>query len=119
MLVLGGGVAGLSAIQTAKHMGALVSAYDVRPAAKEQVTHPPTSAYCRDCHKPTTRCTPPQVESMGGKFLKVNFEEDGSGAGGYAKEMSNECVGPPPNELPQKQLCPSYSDCFIDCMSGG
>jgi NAD/NADP transhydrogenase alpha subunit len=29
-----------------------------------------------------------QVESMGGKFLKVNFEEDGSGAGGYAKEMS-------------------------------
>jgi NAD(P) transhydrogenase len=64
VLVLGGGVAGLAAVQTAKNMGAMVFAYDVRPAAKEQ------------------------VESMGGKFLKVNFEEDGSGAGGYAKEMS-------------------------------
>jgi len=66
VLVLGGGVAGLAAIQTAKNMGAIVMAYDVRPAAKEQ------------------------VESMGGKFLKVDFEEDGSGAGGYAKEMSAE-----------------------------
>ena len=47
-------------------MGAVVKAYDVRPAAKEQ------------------------VESMGGTFLKVDFEEDGSGAGGYAKEMSDE-----------------------------
>jgi len=66
VLVLGGGVAGLAAVQTAKNMGSIVSAYDVRPAAKEQ------------------------VESMGGKFLKVDFEEDGSGAGGYAKEMSDE-----------------------------
>jgi NAD(P) transhydrogenase len=66
VLVLGGGVAGLAAIQTAKNMGAIVRAYDVRPAAKEQ------------------------VESMGGTFLKVDFEEDGSGAGGYAKEMSDE-----------------------------
>jgi NAD(P) transhydrogenase len=66
VLVLGGGVAGLAAVQTAKNMGAMVFAYDVRPAAKEQ------------------------VESMGGKFLKVDFEEDGSGAGGYAKEMSDE-----------------------------
>jgi NAD(P) transhydrogenase len=66
VLVLGGGVAGLAAIQTAKNMGAIVKAYDVRPAAKEQ------------------------VESMGGTFLKVDYEEDGSGAGGYAKEMSDE-----------------------------
>jgi NAD(P) transhydrogenase len=77
VMVLGGGVAGLAAIQTAKNMGAVVKAYDVRPAAKEQ------------------------VESMGGTFLKVDYEEDGSGAGGYAKEMSDEykkheageCVG--------------------------
>jgi H+-translocating NAD(P) transhydrogenase len=66
LLVLGAGVAGLAAIGAAKSMGALVSAYDVRAAAAEQ------------------------VESMGAKFLRVqNFVEDGSGAGGYAKEMSD------------------------------
>jgi len=66
VLVIGTGVAGLAAIQTAKNMGAIVKAFDVRPTTKEQ------------------------VEAMGGQFLKVNFEEDGSGAGGYAKEMSPE-----------------------------
>jgi len=66
VLVLGTGVAGLAAIQTAKNMGAIVRAFDVRPVTKEQ------------------------VEAMGGTFLEVNFEEDGSGAGGYAKEMSAE-----------------------------
>ena len=66
VLVLGAGVAGLAAIQTAKNLGAIVQAYDVRPVVQEQ------------------------VESMGGKFLKVPYEEDGSGAGGYAKEMSDE-----------------------------
>mmetsp|Transcript_14684 Transcript_14684/g.31334 ORF Transcript_14684/g.31334 Transcript_14684/m.31334 type:complete len:1073 (-) Transcript_14684:374-3592(-) len=66
VLVLGTGVAGLAAIQTAKNMGAIVRAFDVRPVTKEQ------------------------VEAMGGQFLEVNFEEDGSGAGGYAKEMSPE-----------------------------
>jgi len=66
VLVLGTGVAGLAAIQTAKNMGAIVRAFDVRPVTKEQ------------------------VEAMGGTFLEVNFEEDGSGAGGYAKEMSKE-----------------------------
>ncbi|KAJ1451677.1 NAD(P) transhydrogenase beta subunit-domain-containing protein [Pelagophyceae sp. CCMP2097] len=66
VLVLGGGVAGLAAIQTAKHMGAIVLGFDVRAAASEQ------------------------IEAMGAKFLKVEFEEDGSGAGGYAKEMSAE-----------------------------
>lgn len=66
VLVLGTGVAGLAAIQTAKNMGAIVRAFDVRPVTKEQ------------------------VEAMGGQFLDVDFEEDGSGAGGYAKEMSAE-----------------------------
>jgi len=66
VLVLGTGVAGLAAVQTAKNMGAVVRAFDVRPVTKEQ------------------------VEAMGGQFLEVNFEEDGSGAGGYAKAMSAE-----------------------------
>jgi NAD(P) transhydrogenase len=66
VLVLGAGVAGLAAIQTAKAMGAIVRAFDVRPVCKEQ------------------------VESMGGVFLEVEMEEDGSGAGGYAKEMSDD-----------------------------
>ena len=60
------GVAGLAAIQTAKNMGAIVRAFDVRPVTKEQ------------------------VESMGATFLEVPYEEDGSGSGGYAKEMSDE-----------------------------
>mmetsp|Transcript_17312 Transcript_17312/g.26221 ORF Transcript_17312/g.26221 Transcript_17312/m.26221 type:complete len:1060 (+) Transcript_17312:252-3431(+) len=66
VLVIGTGVAGLAAVQTAKNMGAVVRAFDVRPVTKEQ------------------------VEAMGGQFLEVDFEEDGSGAGGYAKEMSAE-----------------------------
>lgn len=66
VLVIGTGVAGLAAIQTAKNMGAIVRAFDVRPVTKEQ------------------------VEAMGGQFLKVPYEEDGSGTGGYAKEMSKE-----------------------------
>ncbi|GMH70025.1 hypothetical protein TL16_g05306 [Triparma laevis f. inornata] len=66
VLVLGTGVAGLAAIQTAKNMGAIVRAFDVRPVTKEQ------------------------VEAMGGQFLEVDFKEDGSGSGGYAKAMSPE-----------------------------
>lgn len=66
VLVLGAGVAGLAAVQTAKNMGAIVRAFDVRPVTKEQ------------------------VESMGATFLEVPFKEDGSGVGGYAKEMSDE-----------------------------
>jgi len=65
ILVLGVGVAGLAAIQTARNMGAIVRAFDVRPVTKEQ------------------------VESMGATFLTVPFTEDGSGDGGYAKEMSD------------------------------
>lgn len=71
VLVLGAGVAGLQAIATAKRLGAVVSAFDVRPAVKEQ------------------------VESLGGKFIEVPAEEgtdktDGETSGGYAKEMSDE-----------------------------
>jgi NAD(P) transhydrogenase len=64
VLVVGAGVAGLAAIQLAKKKGAIVYGFDVRAAAKEQ------------------------VESCGAKFLEVSTGEDGSGAGGYAKEMS-------------------------------
>ena len=70
VLVLGAGVAGLQAIATAKRLGAIVEAFDVRPVAKEQ------------------------VESLGAKFIEVPFSnEEKSQAettGGYAREMSEE-----------------------------
>jgi NAD(P) transhydrogenase subunit alpha len=66
VLVLGAGVAGLQAIATAKRLGAVVSAFDVRPAVKEQ------------------------VESLGAKFIEVPAAESGETSGGYAKEMSEE-----------------------------
>ncbi len=68
VMVLGAGVAGLQAIATAKRLGAIVSATDVRPAAKEQ------------------------VESLGGKFVMVESDEleNAETAGGYAKEMSDD-----------------------------
>ena len=65
VLVIGAGVAGLQAIATAKRLGAIVSATDVRSASKEQ------------------------VESLGGKFLSVDQEEDMETSGGYAKETSD------------------------------
>ncbi len=68
VLVIGAGVAGLAAIGTAKSMGAVVTAFDTRPEVKEQ------------------------VESMGGQFLTVEVEEDGTGSGGYAKVMSKEFI---------------------------
>merc|ERR1712088_1273764 len=68
VLVIGGGVAGLAAVGQAKSMGAIVRCFDVRPAVKEQ------------------------VKSMGGEFLEVEIEEDGSTEGGYAKEMSKEFI---------------------------
>lgn len=66
--VMGAGVAGLQAIATARRLGAVVSATDVRPAAKEQ------------------------VESLGAKFIAVEDDEfrQAETAGGYAKEMSKE-----------------------------
>jgi H+-translocating NAD(P) transhydrogenase subunit alpha len=65
VLVLGAGVAGLQAIATAKRLGAIVSAFDVRDAVKEQ------------------------VESLGGIFVGVPAQASGEDAGGYAKEMDD------------------------------
>lgn len=68
VLVIGAGVAGLAAIGAAKGLGAIVRAFDTRPVVKEQ------------------------VESLGGQFLELEFEEDGTGSGGYAKVMSEEFI---------------------------
>ncbi|THH04603.1 hypothetical protein EW145_g5399 [Phellinidium pouzarii] len=68
VLVIGAGVAGLSAIATARRLGAIVRGFDTRPAAREQ------------------------VQSLGAEFLEVDIDEDGSGAGGYAKVMSKEFI---------------------------
>uniref|UniRef100_A0A1I8ITU3 proton-translocating NAD(P)(+) transhydrogenase n=1 Tax=Macrostomum lignano TaxID=282301 RepID=A0A1I8ITU3_9PLAT len=68
VLVIGGGVAGLSSIGAAKNMGAIVRAFDTRAAVKEQ------------------------VESFGAQFLEVSLKESGEGTGGYAKEMSPEFI---------------------------
>ena len=66
VLIIGAGVAGLQAIATAKRMGAIVFATDVRSASKEQ------------------------VESLGGKFLEVEGSENLETEGGYAKEASED-----------------------------
>ncbi|MGH7530095.1 MAG: Re/Si-specific NAD(P)(+) transhydrogenase subunit alpha [Gemmatimonadales bacterium] len=63
-LILGAGVAGLQAIATARRLGAVVSAFDVRPAVKEQ------------------------VESLGATFLALEIGEQAEAAGGYAKALS-------------------------------
>jgi NAD(P) transhydrogenase subunit alpha len=68
VMVIGAGVAGLAAIGAAKSMGAIVRAFDTRPEVKEQ------------------------IESMDAEFLELDFEEDASGAGGYAKVMSKEFI---------------------------
>jgi NAD(P) transhydrogenase len=69
VLIIGAGVAGLSAIATAKSLGAIVRAFDTRPAAREQ------------------------VESLGAEFIEVKgVKEEGTGTGGYAKEMSKEFI---------------------------
>merc|ERR1719195_2599863 len=64
-MILGVGVAGLAAIGTSKALGSVVRAWDVRDVSD-------------------------QVASMGAKWVKVDFKEDASGAGGYAKESSPE-----------------------------
>jgi NAD(P) transhydrogenase subunit alpha len=70
VLVMGAGVAGLQAIATAKRLGAVIEAFDVRPAAKEQ------------------------VESLGAKFVEVPMTDEekkaAETAGGYAREMSDD-----------------------------
>ena len=68
VMVIGAGVAGLAAIGAAKGMGAIVRAFDTRPEVKEQ------------------------IESMDAEFLELDFKEEGSGAGGYAKVMSKEFI---------------------------
>ena len=66
VLVIGAGVAGLQAIATSRKLGAVVEAFDVRQAAKEE------------------------VESLGAKFVQVEGAKDDKGAGGYAVEQSEE-----------------------------
>ena len=68
VLIIGGGVAGLSAIGTARNMGAIVRVFDTRAAVAEQ------------------------AKSLGAEFLTVNIAESGEGGGGYAKEMSKEFI---------------------------
>jgi NAD(P) transhydrogenase subunit alpha len=69
VFVIGAGVAGLQAVATARRLGAVVQAYDVRPAVKEQ------------------------IESLGGKFVQMELETEGAeDAGGYAKDMGEEFI---------------------------
>jgi len=68
VLVIGAGVAGLAAIGAARGLGAIVRAFDTRAEVREQ------------------------VQSMGAEFLTVNVHEEGSGGGGYAKQMSEEFI---------------------------
>lgn len=65
VLVIGAGVAGLSAIGAARSLGAVVRAFDPRSATRDQ------------------------VKSMGADFLEIHIDEEGEGKGGYAKEMSD------------------------------
>lgn len=66
VLIIGAGVAGLQAIATARRLGASVEAFDIRPAAKEE------------------------VQSLGAKFIDVSLAETTTAAGGYASEVSDE-----------------------------
>src|SRR5262245_47153227 len=66
LLILGIGVAGLQAIGTARRLGAVVKAYDVRPETREQ------------------------AESLGAQFVKLSTQIDATGAGGYARELTAE-----------------------------
>ncbi|WP_018403412.1 Re/Si-specific NAD(P)(+) transhydrogenase subunit alpha [Marinobacter gelidimuriae] len=69
VMVIGAGVAGLAAVGAANSLGAIVRAFDTRLEVKEQ------------------------IESMGAEFLQLDFgEEEGSGTGGYAKQMSDEFI---------------------------
>jgi NAD(P) transhydrogenase subunit alpha len=64
IFIMGAGVAGLQAIATARRLGALVEAFDIRPAVKEE------------------------VQSLGAKFVEIKLDEETTAAGGYAKEIS-------------------------------
>ncbi len=66
VVVLGAGVAGLQAIATARRLGAVVEAFDIRPTVKEE------------------------IQSVGAKFIEINLEEDTVAEGGYAKQVSGD-----------------------------
>jgi NAD(P) transhydrogenase subunit alpha len=66
VFIIGAGVAGLQAIATARRLGAVVEAFDIRPAAKEE------------------------VQSVGARFVEVTLEEETTAAGGYAREVSED-----------------------------
>ncbi|MFB2767841.1 Re/Si-specific NAD(P)(+) transhydrogenase subunit alpha [Pelatocladus sp. BLCC-F211] len=66
IFIMGAGVAGLQAIATARRLGAVVEAFDIRPAVKEE------------------------VQSLGAKFVEVKLDEETTAAGGYAKEISED-----------------------------
>ena len=68
VLVIGAGVAGLSAIGAAQSLGAIVRAFDTRTSVREE------------------------IQSMGAEYLEMNLDEDGAGSGGYAKTMSKEFI---------------------------
>jgi H+-translocating NAD(P) transhydrogenase subunit alpha len=88
VLVLGAGVAGLQAIATSRRLGAIVFAYDVRPAVKEQ------------------------IESLGAKFIELQLDTAQSeDQGGYAKQLSEDQV-----RMQQEQLANIIADCDV-CIS--
>ncbi len=66
VVIMGAGVAGLQALGTAKRLGAIVEVSDIRPSVKEE------------------------VQSLGGRFIEVETDENMQDAGGYAKEASAE-----------------------------
>ena len=88
VLVIGAGVAGLQAIASARRLGAVVQAYDVRPVVKEQ------------------------IESLGAKFVELNLDTgDSEDKGGYAKQLSDEQV-----KMQQAQLADIIAECDV-CIS--
>ena len=85
VLVIGAGVAGLQAIASSRRLGAVVQAYDVRAAVKEQ------------------------IESLGAKFVELNLDTgDAEDKGGYAKQLSDEQV-----KMQQAQLADVIADCDV------
>ena len=88
VLVIGAGVAGLQAIASARRLGAVVQAYDVRPVVKEQ------------------------IESLGAKFVELKLDNAAAeGQGGYAKQLSDDQV-----KMQQAQLADIISECDV-CIS--
>ena len=84
VLVIGAGVAGLSAVGSAQSLGAIVRAFDTRSSVREE------------------------IQSMGAEYLEMNFEEDGSGTGGYAKTMSKEFI-----DAEMKLFAEQAKDCLL------